>query len=40
MFETLSRAVAERASINTEITLSIIDFETQSGKPEQGIVFV
>jgi hypothetical protein len=38
MFETLSRAKAGRAGIIAEVTLSIIDFETWSGKPEPGIV--
>ena len=37
MFETLSHAEAGRASIITEVTLSIINFETWSGKPEPGI---
>ena len=35
MFETLSRAEAGQAVI--KVTLSIIDFETWSGKPEPGI---
>ena len=37
MFETLSRAVAGRAGIIAEVTLSYIAFETWSGKPEPGI---
>jgi hypothetical protein len=36
MFETLSRAVAGRAGIIAEVTLSYIAFETWSGKPEPG----
>ena len=38
MFETLSHAVAGRAGIITEVTLSYIAFETWSGKPEPGKV--
>ena len=38
MFETLSRAVAGRAGIIAEVTLSYIAFETWSGKPEPGTV--
>jgi hypothetical protein len=37
MFEVLSHAETRRPGINTGVTLSIINFETWSGKPEPGI---